>query len=148
MPPSCFRYSLSELKVTSTNTAPVQSLVVLVVSSEGIRIVEQASRDILAMVWLQDIVSMHAYAGLALALALALARSHGRSLTRTHTRTRNQPCELTINTDTLSFDLVHANIRIRIYITQKLYATEIYADVHIPMTHRIPHLHYTKGIYD
>eukprot|EP00729_Bicosta_minor_P001061 gene1061-21457_t len=31
------------------------SLVVLVVSSEGIRIVEQASRDILAMVWLQDI---------------------------------------------------------------------------------------------
>lgn len=90
MTPSCFRYSLSELKVTSTNTAPVQSLVVLVVSSEGIRIVEQASRDILAMVWLQDIVSMHASAGLA--LALALARSHGRIRTRTHTRTRNQPC--------------------------------------------------------
>lgn len=112
MTPSCFRYSLSELKVTSTNTAPVQSLVVLVVSSEGIRIVEQASRDILAMVWLQDIVRMHAYAGLA--LALALARSHGRSLTRTHTHTHTQPtmrnsrstliqCRSTSSTPTFAF---------------------------------------------
>eukprot|EP00039_Didymoeca_costata_P007053 m.95908 g.95908 ORF g.95908 m.95908 type:complete len:708 (+) comp13521_c0_seq1:241-2364(+) len=49
------RFAVMELKI-DTKAENSKSAVVLVVSSEGIRIVEQASREILDMIFLQDIV--------------------------------------------------------------------------------------------
>lgn len=48
-------YALRELKIAHDSELPVSTPVVLVVSSEGIRAVETASRDALSTVWIEHI---------------------------------------------------------------------------------------------